>query len=534
MSMQMSPIKGWTLTQRLLSLQALLLAGILCVLLVCGWLERRMEQQVVLPNFETQILNGHRDTLKSLVDSEVQVLAARLQSAKTAPEQIAIIQAETDPLRFFTDRSGYFFTYDTKGVRINVPINKSLNGKNVADLKDPNGFQFVRAFIDAATRGGDFVEYQFEKAGQGIQPKLSYTAMIPGTDFLVGAGVYIDDVKSEREAMAQKLMVQTRRYYVYIAALCLGVIASLFAAGGLLSRSINRVVRNVAHGLRASAGQVAGAAGQLSVASQSLAAGSSEQAASIEETSASLETASSNTKRNADNVGTAKDLARQTRSAADQAVQDMQAMSQAMDALKISSNDIAKIIHAIDEIAFQTNILALNAAVEAARAGEAGMGFAVVADEVRNLAQRSAQAAKETAAKIEGAISKTDQGVAITGKVARALNEIMSKARQMDELAAEIAAASSEQAKGIDQINAAVGQMDQVTQSNAASAEETAASAEELSAQAETMKHLVRNLVDLVGGDQSNFNAVPPTNGHDPKLKTTILNSGRRPAAVPL
>ena len=124
----------------------------------------------------------------------------------------------------------------------------------------------------------------------------------------------------------------------------------------------------------------------------------------------------------------------------------------------------------------------------------------MVADEVRSLAQRSAQAAKETAAKIESAISKTGQGVAITGKVGVALNEILAKARQMDELAGEIATASSEQAEGIGQINLAVGQMDKVTQSNAAHAEENAAAAEELNAQAETMKQLVMALLKLVGG----------------------------------
>ena len=127
----------------------------------------------------------------------------------------------------------------------------------------------------------------------------------------------------------------------------------------------------------------------------------------------------------------------------------MQAMTTAMEAIKVSSDDIAKIIKTIDEIAFQTNILALNAAVEAARAGEAGMGFAVVADEVRNLAQRSAQAAKETAAKIEGAIGKTAQGVEISAKVAQALNDIVAKVRQVDELVAEVASASREQTQGI-------------------------------------------------------------------------------------
>jgi methyl-accepting chemotaxis protein len=177
----------------------------------------------------------------------------------------------------------------------------------------------------------------------------------------------------------------------------------------------------------------------------------------------------------------------------------MRAMNQAMEAIKVSSDDIAKIIKTIDEIAFQTNILALNAAVEAARAGEAGMGFAVVADEVRNLAQRSAQAAKETANKIEGAIGKTALGVDISSKVAQALNEIVAKARQVDELASEVASASRQQTQGITQINTAVGQMDKVTQSNAASAEESAAAAEELNSQAIMMKDAVSELTRLVG-----------------------------------
>jgi hemerythrin-like metal-binding protein len=206
------------------------------------------------------------------------------------------------------------------------------------------------------------------------------------------------------------------------------------------------------------------------------------------------------TKRNAENAQKANDLAREARSAADKGVMDMQAMNIAMAAIKDSSDDIAKIIRTIDEIAFQTNILALNAAVEAARAGEAGMGFAVVADEVRNLAQRSATAAKETAAKIEGAITKTAQGVDISQKVAAALNDIVIKARQVDELASEVAGASREQTQGITQINVAVGEMDKVTQSNAASAEESAAAAQELNAQAEMMKHAVAELLHLVNG----------------------------------
>jgi methyl-accepting chemotaxis protein len=264
-------------------------------------------------------------------------------------------------------------------------------------------------------------------------------------------------------------------------------------------RSIVRPLTAAIRHLEAASTQTNEAAREIGGSSQSLAEGAGEQAASLEETSSSLEELSSMTKRNAENAQKANDLAKQARSAADAGIADMQAMSTAMGAIKGSSDDIAKIIKTIDEIAFQTNILALNAAVEAARAGEAGMGFAVVADEVRNLAQRSAQAAKETAAKIEGAIANTAQGVDISQKVAGRLNEILGKARQVDELAAEVANASNEQTHGIVQINAAVGEMDKVTQSNAANAEESAAAAEELNAQAGMMKQAVVELLHLVG-----------------------------------
>jgi methyl-accepting chemotaxis protein len=278
-----------------------------------------------------------------------------------------------------------------------------------------------------------------------------------------------------------------------------------------------------------STAQVGQAAAQVSSSSQLLAEGSSEQAASVEETSASLEELSSMTRRNAENAQKANDLARAARGAADKGADDMQQMSLAMAAIKTSSDDIAKIIKTIDEIAFQTNILALNAAVEAARAGEAGMGFAVVADEVRNLAQRSATAAKETADKIEGAIGKTAQGVEISKQVTEALNGIVAQIRQVDELIAEVAGASKEQTQGITQINSAVGQMDKVTQSNAASAEESAAAAEELNAQAEIMKQSVAELLQLVGGGGNrpdHTGPVTPRTGKKPFVKISAAHNG--------
>ena len=282
-----------------------------------------------------------------------------------------------------------------------------------------------------------------------------------------------------------------------------GSIATISILVVFLLRPVVRRLMQMAENLDHGSQQLTGSTGHLYSSSQSLANGASEQAASLEESSASLEELSSMTKSNAENAQKVNELAKQSRTAADKGVGDMESMSAAMQAIKSSSDDIAKIIKTIDEIAFQTNILALNAAVEAARAGEAGMGFAVVADEVRNLAQRSAQAARETALKIQGAITKTGQGVEISRKVGETLNEIVNKARQVDELATEVANASREQTQGITQINLAVSHMDRTVQANAAGAEECAATAEELNAQAQTMKESVAELIQLVGISRS-------------------------------
>ena len=277
--------------------------------------------------------------------------------------------------------------------------------------------------------------------------------------------------------------------------------AVIIGAGALLylARSVFRPFDAIVAALRAAATESASATGQVSTSSQSLADGASAQAASLEETSASLEEMSSMTKRNAEHAASAKALANQTRTAADAGAADMAQMTQAMAAIKASSDNIAKIIKTIDEIAFQTNILALNAAVEAARAGDAGLGFAVVAEEVRSLAQRSAQAARETAERIEDSIGKSDHGATISGKVAGSLQEIVGKARQLDELIAEIASASSEQNQGIVQLNGAVTQMDTITQRNAANAEESASAATELGSQAAALESTVEALLNLVG-----------------------------------
>lgn len=237
--------------------------------------------------------------------------------------------------------------------------------------------------------------------------------------------------------------------------------------------------------------QVAEASGQITTGSQSLAEGAAEQASALEEVSSSLEEMSSMTKQNAANADEAKSLAANARAGADKGQEAMQRMSEAIDKIQASAEETSKIVKTIDEIAFQTNLLALNAAVEAARAGDAGKGFAVVAEEVRNLAQRSAEAARNTADMIEESVKNAEGGVAISHEVGESLLEIADGSRKVNDLVGEIAAASNEQAQGIAQVNTAVGQMDKVTQQNAANSEESASAAEELNAQAQELRATV-------------------------------------------
>ncbi len=230
---------------------------------------------------------------------------------------------------------------------------------------------------------------------------------------------------------------------------------------------------------------------QISAASQSLAQGASEQASSLQQISASMEEMSGQTQQSAENARQANALAMESKTSADRGQQEMVQMSKAVNEIKQSSSEISKIIKVIDEIAFQTNLLALNAAVEAARAGEAGKGFAVVAEEVRNLAQRSAEAAKNTASMIEESVKRSENGVQIANRVGLSLEEITSATNKVNTLLAEIAAAANEQATGIGQVSQGVSQLDQVTQQNAGNSEELASSAEEMSSQVSSLNDLV-------------------------------------------
>ena len=270
----------------------------------------------------------------------------------------------------------------------------------------------------------------------------------------------------------------------------------------VITKSIVKSITDVIHELSSGAEQVTAAAGEIASASQGMASGATEQAASLEEISSSLNEITAMTKQTADNARNADTLVRGSVEKSKEGHHAMDRLQKAVIEIQQSSNDTAKILKDIDEIAFQTNLLALNAAVEAARAGEAGKGFAVVAEEVRNLAQRSAESAKKTAGLIEMSQSVSAQGVSLAGETADVIGKIEEGSNKIAMLVKEITTAAEEQARGISQVNQAIGNMDQVTQANASASEELAASSEELSAQALTMNDSVDDLVGVVEGEE--------------------------------
>jgi methyl-accepting chemotaxis protein/methyl-accepting chemotaxis protein-1 (serine sensor receptor) len=327
----------------------------------------------------------------------------------------------------------------------------------------------------------------------------------------------VSGIQQSENAVFNNGAAETDRAYSRARATSIGLVLISLAVALLVFmvvRGLSRRLRQTATQLRSGCDAVLTASSQVSASSQTLSQGSTEQAASLEETSASMEEMSSMTRRTAENSARTADLINTIADQVGQSHQSFHSMVDSMQAIQTSNEQMSKIIKTIDEIAFQTNILALNAAVEAARAGEVGMGFAVVAGEVRNLAQRSAQAAKDTATLIEHATGNARAGTEKVKLVVASFSGITDGVDRARALVKEVSDASAQQAQGFDQVAQAIVQMEKVTQQTAAMAEESAASSAELASEAGTSMHVLTALEQLVEGGDADAPSAPAPRAH--------------------
>ena len=291
-------------------------------------------------------------------------------------------------------------------------------------------------------------------------------------------------------------------------------------------KDMNHALVNIVNEVRGGTDTIASASQQIASGNADLSSRTESQASSLEETASSMEELTSTVKQNADNARQANQLAV---SASEVAVKGGAVVSEVVDtmgSINESAKKIVDIIGVIDGIAFQTNILALNAAVEAARAGEQGRGFAVVASEVRNLAQRSAQAAKEIKALIDTSVEKVDAGSKLVDQAGVTMQEVVESIRRVTDIMGEISAASAEQTSGIEQVQQAITQMDETTQQNAALVEEAAAASESLREQAGKLTQVV-SVFKLEGMQMTTSAPVPPA-----KPKAAVAPTAKKPASV--
>lgn len=512
--MKITRFKNWKLLWKILSISITTI--VLLILGVLFYILPYMEKQLMAEKI--QATKGVVETASSLIESYLQETKDKKISEQEAKDRAL---ANIQNLRYHGDE--YFWVNDLEPKILMHGVRPELNGKNAADIKDPSGKQIFVEFAKVAKeKGAGIVDYQWAKPG-ATQPvdKISYIKFIKEWGWVVGSGIYVDDVKAEVAKMRWQILGGTLILalaifvFAWVVArwikggLDKAIVVSKQIAAGDLTVSIDvdsqdeigqllESLKAMNDGLAQIVGEVRTGADSIALATEQIAAGNTdlsqrteEQASALEETASSMEELTSTVKQNADNAQQANQLAISASGVAVKGGDVINRVVRTMESITDSSRKISDIIRVIDGIAFQTNILALNAAVEAARAGEQGRGFAVVAAEVRSLAQRSAAAAKEIKTLIEDSVSKVQDGSRLVEEAGHTTEEIVTSIKRVTDIMAEISAASLEQSSGIEQVNTAITQMDDVTQQNAALVEQAAAAAESLEEQAQQMVEVV-------------------------------------------
>jgi methyl-accepting chemotaxis protein len=463
---------------------------------------------VVYQQFKKDLYAAKKDMVEDVVDSVWGVInhykALEDKGELAGQEAQRLAKEAVKATRY--DGDNYFWITDSNAIMVMHPLKPELDGKNVATTTDPDGVPLFAEMAQLArNKGSGFVYYKWEKQGFN-EPvlKISFAKLVPGWNWVVASGAYVDDIEAELQLIFIEVLVALVIVTLLSMTLVFFVSRSITRPVGeavaliqrlengdltasmddnrkdeigQMAKAINAMCANLSEvvtNVKAAADNVAAGSQELSASSQQMSQGATEQAAAAEEASSSTEEMSANIRQNADNAMQTEKIAIKS---AEVAKEGGAAVAETVSAMK----DIADKISIIEEIARQTNLLALNAAIEAARAGEHGKGFAVVASEVRKLAERSQNAAAEIS-------ELSSSSVEVAEKAGNMLDEMLPDIQRTAELVQEISASSKEQDTGSDQINKAIQQLDQVIQQNASASEEMASTSEELSSQAEQLQ----------------------------------------------
>ena len=385
----------------------------------------------------------------------------------------------------------YFWINDMTTRMVMHPVKPELEGRDMSDFADTDGKRLFIIMVEICkNHGAGFVDYLWPKPGDPEPvPKISYVKLFPEWGWIIGSGIYVDDVEKEISKITS-----------FVSIVVIVIFFSTLLFSYFISRSIVRPLCSIAERLDQGAAQIATASDEVSETSQVLSENASEQAASLEESSASLEEITAMSLETSGLTRDANQLMNENISKSARSLSSLIELTREMNQIEADSSEMRLIIKTIDEIAFQTNLLALNAAVEAARAGEVGVGFAVVADEVRNLAMRSTQSAKNTQQLLELTVERVTRAAYSIKHINDDFEGIIETATIMGEKITSVTRASREQTSGIEQVSVAASEIDKITQQMAATSQETAAASEELSGQALEMKSLVSDLLAVIKG----------------------------------